>query len=50
MHLNYCENFVISPVYFENWTERKRAVVRDYYARTVFTKELDFEDRDLTLF
>jgi hypothetical protein len=50
MLLNYCENFVISPAYFENWTERKRAVVRDYYTRTVFTKDLEFEDSDLTLF
>ena len=48
--LSYCENFVIAPAYFSTWTTRKKKVVREYYARTILSNDLSYEDEDLFLF
>ncbi len=48
--LNYCENFVISPSYFKGWSDHKREVVREYFTRTIFENDTQFEDKDLMLF
>lgn len=48
--LNYCENFVIAPSNFETWTDKKREAIRDYFARTIFRREPEFEDSELMLF
>jgi hypothetical protein len=48
--LKHCENFVISPVYFQSWTNRKRDIIRDCFAQTILEKDLEFEDADLMLF
>lgn len=48
--LNYCDNFVIAPAYFSKWSDRKRAVIGEYFAKTVFENDLSYEDEDLFLF
>lgn len=48
--INSCENFVIGPSYFDSWTERKKNIVREYFTRTVFVEDLEYEDADLLLF
>ena len=48
--LNHCSNFVLSPAHFESWTERKRAVVKEYFTKTILRGNLDYEHPDLNVF
>jgi hypothetical protein len=48
--LNNCENFVVSPAYFDQWSAAKRRAITDYFAETLTTGKLDFENQNLYLF
>lgn len=48
--LNNCENFVISPAYYDTWTPAKRQFVAEYFISTVKTGNLDVESEHLYLF
>jgi hypothetical protein len=48
--LNHCENIVISPKYFDEWTERKKDIVNNYYTRTILKNDLAYDNPDLFLF
>jgi hypothetical protein len=48
--LNYCSNFVLSPVFYESWAPTKRAVVTEYFVRTTQKNDLAYEALDLMLF
>ena len=47
--LRYCENFVISPSYFEAWSDEKKEKVIEYFERNL-VELWDIEDPDLILF
>ncbi len=48
--LNNCENFVVSPGYFDKWSSEKTKAVTDYFVKTLFEGGLDIENKDLYLF
>jgi hypothetical protein len=48
--LNNCENFVVSPAYYLNWSPEKKKAVTDYFTQTLFTGNLDLENEHLYLF
>lgn len=48
--LNNCENFVISPAYYDTWTSAKRQFVLEYFVSTLRTGNLDVESEHLYLF
>ena len=48
--LESCENFVISPDYFDTWSEQKAITVREYFVRTTVESDLGYESPDLYLF
>lgn len=48
--LNNCENFVVSPAYYEKWNVKKKDVVLDYFKRTLLTGNLEVENACLYLF
>ena len=48
--LNNCENFVISPTYYEEWREDKKADVMAYFTDTLITGNLNVENKNLYLF
>jgi hypothetical protein len=48
--LNSCENFVLSPDYFDMWTEEKKRTVQTYFVRTLLKSDLGYESSDLYLF
>lgn len=48
--LNNCENFVISPAYFDTWTPAKKEAVTDYFIHTLATGDLAHESEHLYLF
>ena len=48
--LNNCENFVVSPAYYEKWNAKKKDVVIDYFKRTLLTGNLEAENEYLYLF
>ena len=48
--LNNCENFVLSPKYVDEWSETKGNTIKDYFIRTLFTSDMEFESEDLFLF
>jgi hypothetical protein len=48
--LRHCENFVVSPSYFETWTEQKTSTITQFFARTVFEPSFQLDDQDLSLF
>ena len=48
--LNSCGNFVLAPAYFDSWSDRKRAVVREYFVRTILEEDMTYHDPDLLLF
>ncbi len=48
--LNNCENFVISPTYYDRWNPEKRAHIVEYFTNTLFTGNLEAENKDLYLF
>lgn len=48
--LNNCENFVVSPAYYANWSAEKREAVTDYFTQTLFTGNIKIENEHLYLF
>lgn len=48
--LNNCQNFVLSPRFVASWTPQKRKLIVEYFVRTVFRDDLEFDHPDLTLF
>jgi hypothetical protein len=49
--LRHCENFVLSPAYFETWTDKKKRAVLRYYGLTMWANEdPDSSSPDLYLF
>jgi len=48
--LNYSENFVFSPSYFDDWTSEKRGAIRDYFVHTLMQNDFDRENEHLYLF
>lgn len=48
--LNNCENFVICPTYFDSWSDTKKNAIRDYYIKTIFKGDLNYESPDIHLF
>lgn len=48
--LGRCENFVLSPAYFDTWSEEKRNVMRSYFIDTLLMSDLTYEDPALYLF
>jgi hypothetical protein len=48
--LNNCENFVVSPSYYDQWSSEKRKAVTDYFVETLFTGKLEVENPNLYLF
>jgi hypothetical protein len=48
--LNSCENFVLSPAFFETWSGDKRQVVLSYFMRTLAENDFAFDDNRLELF
>lgn len=48
--LNYSENFVISPSYFEEWSGEKKDAIRNYFRDTLMQSDLARENEYLYLF
>jgi hypothetical protein len=48
--LNYSENFVLSPSYFEAWPSEKRDAIRSYFIDTLMQSDLERENEYLYLF
>ena len=48
--LNSCENFVLSPVYFDTWSAEKKDVVKAYFIHTLMQSDLTYESPNLYLF
>jgi hypothetical protein len=48
--LNNCENFVVSPAYFDQWSAAKLRAITDYFTETLTAGKLDLEDQNLYLF
>ena len=48
--LNNCENFVISPAYYDQWTAEKQKDVLSYFTKTLHVGDLDVENQHFYLF
>lgn len=48
--LNSCENFVISPGFYDEWSEKKRDAVRNYFLTTLFRDDLSVSGNHISLF
>lgn len=48
--LNYAENFVISPSYFEEWSVDKKSAIRQFFVDTLLQSDIDRENEHLYLF
>jgi hypothetical protein len=48
--LNNCENFVVSPAYYDRWTPEKKKAINEYFIETLTEGNLDVEDQNLYLF
>lgn len=48
--LNNCENFVVSPSYYDQWSTEKRRAVADYFVETLLVGKLEVENRNFYLF
>lgn len=47
--LNNCENFVISPQYLDSWSDKKKETIRDYFIKTIFEGDMEYESPELYL-
>lgn len=47
--LQHCENFVVSPAYFNTWSEEKRQIILDFIERTIFQNDCSYESENLRL-
>jgi hypothetical protein len=48
--LNNCENFVVSPSYYDQWSTEKRRAVTDYFVQTLVVGKLEVENPNFYLF
>ena len=48
--LNNCENFVVSPSYFDKWSDAKKQAITDYFVETLAVGNLEVENQNLYLF
>jgi hypothetical protein len=48
--LNHCSNFVLAPTIVEEWSSEKRKAIVEYFRRTIFVSDLEYENPDLLLF
>ena len=48
--LRNCENTVIAPKYFEQWSDKKKESIIDYFKRTMNSDLMGYEDVNLYLF
>jgi hypothetical protein len=48
--LNYSENFVLSPSYFDEWSNEKRDAIQRYYVDTLIQSDIGRENEHLYLF
>jgi hypothetical protein len=48
--LNHCENFVLSPTYFDSWSQAKKDAVIAYFAETISGRPADDGSALLLLF
>ena len=48
--LNYSENFVLSPSYFDEWPNEKRDAIRSYFIDTLIQSDFERENEHLYLF
>lgn len=48
--LNKCENFVLSPSYFDRWSKEKKVIVERYFVQTLMGSNMDVENEHLYLF
>jgi hypothetical protein len=48
--LQHCENFVISPAYFEAMSEERRAAILEFFVSTVWRNRHEYENENLCLF
>jgi hypothetical protein len=48
--LNNCENFVVSPSYYDQWSVEKTNTITDYFIQTLYSGRLDTENENLYLF
>jgi hypothetical protein len=48
--LNNCENFVVSPSYYDQWSPEKKKAITDFFVETLYTGKLEVENQNLYLF
>ena len=48
--LKSCENFVLSPSYFETWSANKKVIIMEYFEKTILKTDITFESPELYLF
>lgn len=48
--LQNCENFFISPIYFESWSKSKRKLVKDYFNKTLYGQNVEIDSSEILLF
>lgn len=48
--LNYSENFVLSPSFFDDWTSEKKDAIRKYFVDTLMQSDFERENEHLYLF
>lgn len=48
--LQSCDNFVLAPAHFDQWPDKKKTIIRDYFVRTIHYNDEDFDDAELYLF
>ena len=48
--LQRCQNFVLSPSFFETWPDERRRSVVSFFERTLFETDICFDSPDLRLF
>jgi hypothetical protein len=48
--LNNCENFVVSPSYYDQWSAEKTKTITNYFVETLVAGKLEVENQNLYLF
>lgn len=48
--LMYCENLVISPIFFDNLPEKRKYLIKDFFMNNIWGEKNDCENAELYLF
>ncbi len=48
--LRYCENFVLSPIHFETYSNTKKEMIKEYFIKTLFHDDVDVNAEEINLF